>query len=34
MFLFNFILSLDYIFALFVGIAMYDNKFGIKIKKN
>ena len=33
MFLFNFILSLDYIFA-FVGMVMYDNKFGIKIKKN
>ena len=34
MFLFNFILGLDFIFALFVGMVMCDNKFGIKIKKN
>ena len=34
MFLFNFILGLDFIFALFVGMVMYGNKFGIKIKKN
>ena len=34
MFLFNFMLGLDFIFALFVGMVMYGNKFGIKIKKN
>ena len=34
MFLFNFILGLDFIFALFVVMVMYGNKFGIKIKKN
>ena len=33
MFLFNFILGLDFFFALFVAAVMYD-KFGIKIKKN
>ena len=34
MLLFNFILGLDFIFALFVGMVMYDNKFGIKVRKN
>ena len=32
--MFNFILGLDFSFALFVGMVTYDNNFGIKIKKN